>query len=117
LIATDVEAAVVYHVADRQRWLDAQVTEVSYAPDAFADEGFIHCCLPQQLEGVCRRYFRGRNDLILLTLDVGSVGEALKFEDTSDAGELFPHVYDRLGHASVKMAQPLTVDADGVPYY
>ncbi|HSG91031.1 MAG TPA: DUF952 domain-containing protein [Pseudomonadales bacterium] len=102
--------------------LDACADLDSYAPAAFATEGFIHCCRPEQLAGVLSRYFRDRDDLQLLELDRERLGADLVDEDAtgsesgsgSGSGELFPHLYARIAWSAVRSRRPLGTDANGV---
>lgn len=84
-----------------------------YAPQAFATEGFVHCCWPQQLAGVLSRYFRGRDDLVLLTLDAQRLTAPLREEAPPGGVERFPHVYGPLPWAAVVERSPLATDAAG----
>lgn len=86
----------------------------SYAPAAFAAEGFIHCCRPAQLAGVLSRYYRDRDDLELLELDAQIVAAELVEEDTAGSGELFPHLYARIAWSAVRSRSPLSTDRDGL---
>lgn len=62
-----------------------------------ATEGFIHCSTGEQLPGVARTFYAGREDLILLTIDPELLGEGrLVYEDLYDHGDLFPHIYGPL---------------------
>lgn len=94
--------------------LDACADLDSYAPAAFATEGFIHCCRPEQLAGVLSRYFRDRDDLQLLELDRERLGADLVDEDGTGSGELFPHLYARIAWSAVRSRRPLGTDANGV---
>lgn len=81
-------------------------TETHYAPAALADEGFVHCCWPDQLEGVLERYFAGRSDLVLLELDPAALDAPLR-EEAGPTGEGFPHVYGPLARAAIRGRRPL----------
>ena len=105
-------SAPLLHVADRAAF-EASAADTHYAPAAFADEGFVHCCTPGQLPGVLERYYRGRDDLVLLLLDADALDAPLRFEDTTGRGETFPHVYGPLPLAAVRARRPFATDADG----
>ena len=100
------------HVAVRAE-LAACAEQADYAPLAFAAEGFVHCCWPEQLGGVLSRYFRGRDDLVLLTLDANRLTALLREEAPPRGTELFPHVYGALPRQAVIEETPIATDADG----
>ena len=81
----------------------------SYTPDAFAEDGFIHCCTAEQLTYVGDRYFRGQQDLVVLFIDETLISSPVKYEDLAAENMLFPHVYGALNTNAVKnvLAFPL----------
>ena len=82
---------VLFHVATAADW--AARSADHYRPAGLATDGFVHCCDQGQLPGVVHRYYRGRDDLVLLTVDPGGLTRDVVWEDTSGRGERFPHVY------------------------
>lgn len=74
----------------------------SYLPEAFEEEGFIHCCFLQQIEGVLERYFRDATNLVLLRFPAEALGAHLQFEASAASGEVFPHLYVALPAAQVE---------------
>ena len=105
------ERATLFHLAVRDEWLAAGAGD-TYAPSAFASEGFIHCSYREQLSGVYARYYRGRTDLVVLEIGrehlVALAGAAaLRDELSPTTGELFPHVYAALPRAAVHAARAI----------
>jgi uncharacterized protein (DUF952 family) len=82
----------------------------TYVPAGFAAEGFIHCCWPNQLAGVIDRYYQGREDLVLLDLDVNAVGATLVEEDPG-SGEKFPHLYGPIPLSAITARRALVLDS------
>lgn len=95
---------MILHVTSRQTWLAAQ-KEGAYHGDTLATEGFIHCCLPRQLEHVLRSYFQGRVDLVLLEIDEALVGAEIRWEGELDR---FPHIYGALNTDAVVSARTIS---------
>lgn len=96
---------MIYHVTTTREWA-TNIQNNSFAPDAFAREGFIHSCESAQLAGVLQRYFKGRHDLVLLHIDEQKLTCQLKYE-TATAGELFPHLFGRINlDAVVRVENP-----------
>ena len=94
----------IYHVADRQHWVDAQATGeyTRSTRDQSLDEvGYLHGANPDQVAGVLERYYQGVDDLVLLVVDVDAVDHLLRDENTSGGTELFPHLYGPLPAGAV----------------
>jgi len=94
----------IHHLASSEDW--EQRTSEHYEPAGLAAEGFIHLCTGDQLAGVVERYYQGRDDLILLTVDDERLGADLVWEDLPGSGEEFPHVYGQLPLAAVVECAP-----------
>jgi uncharacterized protein (DUF952 family) len=77
-------------------------------------DGYIHFSAADQAQETAAKYFAGQADLVLLTVETGPLGEALKWE-ASRGGALFPHLYRPLEIAEVSAERLLPLDADGVP--
>lgn len=69
-------------------------------------DGFIHFSTASQLEGTIQKHYAGQSDLMLLTIDGETLGEALQWEP-SRGGELFPHLYGALPIASILSSERL----------
>lgn len=82
------------------------------APVDHAD-GFIHLSTVDQVEETAAKHFAGRDDLMLLTIELHRISGEVRWE-VSRGGDLFPHVYGTLPLESVLAAEPLTRDRDGV---
>jgi len=103
---------VLHHAATRADW-EAR-TETDYRPAGLATEGFVHCSTAEQLPATLARHYRGRDDLVLLTLDVGALTSDLVWEDTSGRGEAYPHIFGPIPLSAVTVVELLAVDDDGV---
>ena len=97
--------------ATRADW-DARAA-THYRPSGLANEGFVHCSTPAQLPATLDRHYRDRDDLVLLTIDVGALTGDLIWEDTSGRGEAYPHVYGPIPLAAVVGVDALAVDPGG----
>ena len=76
-------------------------------------DGFIHCCTAAQLEYVGERYFRGRQDLVILCVDPQRVTAPIKYEDLNGEGMLFPHIYGPINTDSVNNVVAFPPNPDG----
>ncbi len=102
---------MLFHVATVEDWEARSAAD--YRPAGLATEGFVHCCDAGQLPGVLDRYYRGRDDLVLLTIDPAGLTVDVVWEDSTGRGERFPHAYGPLALGAVVATGPLSVDGDG----
>jgi uncharacterized protein (DUF952 family) len=103
---------MIYRIAETQDWEAAQASGFFASAD-LAAEGFIHCCTAQQVAAVANRYYQGQETLVLLEIDETQVHVPLKWEDLTNAGELFPHVYGRIPRAALVRCLVFKPDRDG----
>lgn len=94
----------IHHLAARQDWDSRSASH--YSPAGLETEGFIHLCTRDQLAGVVDRYYRGRDDLVLLTVRTDRLDAPLRWEDTTGSGQRFPHLYGPLALVAVLAAVP-----------
>jgi uncharacterized protein (DUF952 family) len=102
----------IYKICPEPLWRRAEAAGVfTGAPVDLAD-GFIHFSTAAQVVETARRHFAGQGDLLLIGIDGGKLGPALKFE-ASRGGDLFPHLYAPLGMDAVRWVRPLPIGKDG----
>lgn len=76
-----------------------------------AQQGFIHCCYDNQIQGVLERFYREvLEPMCLLTIDQDRVGVAVVAENLDGDAELFPHVYGPIPIGAVTEVTMLTRD-------
>ena len=71
---------MIYHIAEPQVWLAQQNAE-SYSPEAFAEEGFVHCSDFKQVASTAKRYYQGRDDLLILEIDPTQLAAETRYEN------------------------------------
>lgn len=104
---------VAYKLVDRAEWA-AALAVGAYAGSAVDQaDGYIHMSSSDQLAETARRHYAGREDLVLVTVDLRPLDETLKWE-ASRGGALFPHLYAPLATAFALDQRGLSVDAEGV---
>lgn len=69
-------------------------------------DGFVHLSSGEQVAETAARHFAGAEDLVLLAIDAGALGDALRWEP-SRGGALFPHLYRPLRRAEISWSAPL----------
>ena len=102
----------IYHIATRNDWVSAQ-TSGRYAADSLASEGFIHCSTAGQVIATANRIFRGRRDLVLLSVDSARVAAEIRYENLEGGDQLFPHIYGALSVDAVVAVHDFPPLADG----
>jgi phosphoglycolate phosphatase len=102
----------IFHLAERAVWDGAADT---YAPPTLATEGFIHCSSAAQVEATANRYYAGRRDLLLLTIDPVQIPSAIRWEPPVDPTRhsRFPHVYGPIPRRAITTTRALEPTADG----
>lgn len=106
--------ALVYKILTQCDWDQARRSGTFAGSRDDVRDGFIHLSAPHQVAETARRHFHGIDGLVLLALETGKLGDALKWE-ASRGGDLFPHYYGPLPIAAVAWSQPLALGPDGVP--
>ena len=106
--------ARLYHLAVREEWDDAVTRGAPYERStvgrSLADEGFIHCSFANQVQRTADAYYRGRDDVILLTIDPARVPAEIRVEGSD---ERFPHIYGPLPLDAVTHTDEVPVGDDG----
>ncbi len=103
---------LLLHIAERQCWATAAHSG-DYRPDSLAEEGFIHCSLPEQVVAVANALYRGRKNLVLLVIDPVKVPAEIRFEDCYESGQEFPHIYGPLPVEAVDQVLTFAPGPDG----
>jgi uncharacterized protein (DUF952 family) len=102
----------IYKICEQKAWLAAERHGEFRGSEADARDGFIHLSTAAQLVGTAAKHFAGATDLLLVAVDAGALGEALKWEP-SRGGDLFPHLYGALPLEAVRWTRPLADEMNG----
>ena len=93
--------AIVLHITTDAQW-KASVEKGFYETTSLKDEGFIHCCLNEQIEGVLDRYFQGQQNLVKLQIETDLLTSPFYYEWSPSVGDTFPHIYGMINMDAVK---------------
>jgi uncharacterized protein (DUF952 family) len=104
---------VIFHIADRDRWLRSRAAG-SYTASTIGMEleqqGFIHLSFEAQVPFVAESFYRDVPNLVLLHVDESLLTAELKVEQLDGAPEPFPHLYGPLNvDAVVAVTDPFVV--------
>ena len=101
-----------FKIVDADEWTAAK-TVGAYAGSAVdLADGYIHLSTGDQLAETVRKHYAGRENLLLLTVDLTALGDMLVWEP-SRGGALFPHIYGPLPVEAVTATRAFAVEADG----
>lgn len=104
--------AVAYKILSRDDWRILRTAGAHGGSEADRRDGYIHLSAEDQLAETARRHYAGRDDLMVLTVDLAAVGEGVRWEP-SRGGALFPHLHGDLPLDAVAAARAATVTAQG----
>ena len=99
----------IYHLALLADW-DAD-RDAPYAMSTLGrtldEQGFIHCSFRGQVQQTADLIYRGRTDVLLLTIDPARVAAPIRVENLEGGDEHFPHIYGPLPRDAVVAVTPL----------
>jgi uncharacterized protein (DUF952 family) len=97
---------LIYKICSKTVWEEIQsLASWAGSPHDLRD-GFIHFSTEDQLAGTLQKHYAGQTDLVLLSIEAETLGDALRWEP-SRAGELFPHLYGPLAIALILSSKDL----------
>ena len=89
-----------YKVLTADQWVQFQSEGVFTGAAVDLADGYIHMSTAEQLGETLAKHFAGQSGLVVATIDLTQLGDALKWE-VSRGGALFPHYYGALPMAAV----------------
>jgi uncharacterized protein (DUF952 family) len=107
----------LYHLALAGDWETARAGETGYRTSTLgqdlADVGYIHCSYGDQVRRIADLVYRGRDDVLLLTIDQGRLTSRVVDEPADGLDDEFPHIYGPLNIDAVVDITLLGVGGDG----
>lgn len=103
---------IIYHISNQIEWDQAR-SAGSYRADSLASEGFIHCSTREQILPAGVRFYKGRQDILLLAIETDLLASAVKYENLEGGENLFPHIYGPLNLDAVRATTPFPPNPDG----
>ena len=92
--------ATIYHITTKEEW-EAAKEKGLYEAHSLPLEGFIHCSEENQVAGVLQSYFKGKENLVKLTIDTDRLTHRLQYDLAPSINETFPHIYGPLNTDAV----------------
>jgi len=103
----------VYKIVDRATWTSLDRDEPWLGTPLDLRDGFIHLSHADQVEGTLAKHFTGRDDVLLVTLDLEAQPDLPIRWEVSRGGALFPHLYGALVPRVAARVRALRVAPDG----
>ncbi|OXR40976.1 hypothetical protein B7C42_06942 [Nocardia cerradoensis] len=111
----NVNGRMLVHLCTPAEWEQAQRIGERVAP-SLESEGFLHLSAPHQVHLPANRLFAGRDDMLLLWIDVTRLTAPLRWEPgvPDDPGSMrFPHLYGPLPVTAVVRTSYYALDEKG----
>lgn len=96
---------LAYKILTADQWAQFQSEGVFTGAPVDVADGYIHMSTADQLDETLAKHFAGQTGLVIATVDLTKLGDALKWE-VSRGGALFPHYYGALPMAAVVETKP-----------
>ena len=98
--------AIIFHITTQAEWEVAK-KKGYYETSSLKEEGFIHCCLAEQMAGVLDRYFQGKQNLVKLEIETDLLTNPFYYEWSPSVGETFPHIYGIINLDAVQYVEAI----------
>jgi uncharacterized protein (DUF952 family) len=102
----------IYKICSAELWREAERAGLFSGAPLDRRDGFIHFSTATQVAETAAKHFSGATNQVLVAVDAGLLGGALKWEP-SRGGDLFPHLYGSLSPDAVLWVEPLPLGPDG----
>lgn len=86
----------IYKLILSDEWKEAKKEGIYKGSALDQADGYMHCSTADQIQGTLEKFFEGRTDVILLSIDTNKINQHLKWEKSPRSGRVFPHLYSSL---------------------
>ena len=104
--------SLIYKIVPKALWAEAEAGGTFLGAPIDHEDGYMHFSTADQVAETAALYFKGMDDLLLIAVDDGAFGDAVKYE-ASRGGDLFPHLYRTLPLDKVTWVKPMPLDENG----
>jgi len=102
----------IYHFTPKTLWNTGK-TANNYLPEAFPEEGFIHCSTFSQILGSANKHADKTKQHVLLKINPEKLTSELLYEYTKTGAGPFPHIFGVLNNEAVIEEFDFPVQSDG----
>jgi uncharacterized protein (DUF952 family) len=103
---------LIYKICTADEWGELSTCGTFTGSTDDLRDGFIHLSAAHQVGRTAAKFFAGRRDLILLSVDVEPIAANLRWED-SGSGVQYPHLYAPLPLDAIVATTRLDIGPDG----
>ncbi|WP_138429637.1 DUF952 domain-containing protein [Fodinibius saliphilus] len=103
---------LLFHITTKEEFKEYQ-NNSRYEPESLDEEGFIHFSSGEQVEDTANRLYKNNDRILLLVIDVSTLGENIKYEKDEETGEKFPHLYKALDTSAIIDKIEIASESDG----
>ena len=109
---SDHSHIIIYKIATRAQWADAEAKEHFSGAPIDLQDGYIHFSTIDTVVETAAKHFSGQSDLLLVAVDAAALGDDLRYE-VARGGQYFPHLYTDLQLTAVRWVKDLPLNSDG----
>jgi len=103
---------LIFHLVTEKDWKEYKNNSV-YSPQSLETDGFIHCSSGEDIQEIANRYFKSRDDVLLLVINTTLVDREIKYEKDQELDKEFPHIYGSINTGAVVDRIHLAPEANG----
>ena len=104
---------IIFHMCTKNEWQAAEAAGFYGGSSQDVTDGFIHFSTADQILESAAKHHKGKQDLVLLSVDTETLGDILRWE-LARGGSLFPHLYGQLPIKAVIRADDLVLGPEGL---
>ena len=97
---------MIFKIFRTPEWVDLRKQGKTLGAPIDVADGYVHFSTAEQAAETAAKHFAGQDDLFLIAVEAGRLGQDLKWEKSRDDA-LFPHLYREMRLNDVHWAQPL----------
>ncbi len=104
--------SMIYHFALEKSW-KKQLKEGNYKPDSLNKQGYINASSWEQIKATYYKHFSRPNQLLIIVIDPLKVKSEIKYENSSEGDQLYPHIYGPLNQDAISKIETVRLDSEG----
>jgi uncharacterized protein (DUF952 family) len=100
---------IIIHLIPTVDWEKIQGETMLFS-ESVVQYGFVHCCMPEQVQGVLNQWFANQKDVAAVEIDTNLLVSPFVCENLEGGSELFPHIYGLVNKDAVVRWYPVEAD-------
>ena len=99
---------IIVHLINQGEWESSRGDPLLFS-ESISQFGFVHCCLPEQVPGVLKKWFTQQENVIAVEIDSDRLDVPLAFENIEGGEEQFPHIYGLVKQNAIIKWYPVVI--------